>query len=376
MRKLFLSLAACFLAVSISLAAESDLSVFHEIYNPQLPELQLPTRVKVTLPVQDFGIVIIENTTKTPQPWARIRKTERNTVKASITQSSELIGSVRSLTDEKHETTAEFDLDADGGEASVIFEATPSITSSQLRIKLDRNVALPREVEVAAWVGAKWKTVLAKSRLGGAVVNFPENSAGKWRVKFWHAQPLRLSELQLVDANSRLQAAGEEYVWLARTGEAYTIYANAAAHTQIAAGESGNLLADKEEILEITAGSVSQNASFQEPDSDNDGIADIRDNCVNLANSKQADLDNNGRGDACEDHDKDGVMDDRDNCPSHANRIQKDTDGDGIGDACDSEENRATEKYPWLPWAAMVLVAIVIGFIITRTILDAKKNEE
>ncbi|MBU1090137.1 thrombospondin type 3 repeat-containing protein [Patescibacteria group bacterium] len=374
MRKLFLSLMVCFLAVGVSFAAEADFSVFRKIYNPQLPELQLPERVKVTLPVQDFGIVIVETTTKTPQPWARIRKIE--TIKASITQTSALIGSPNNLTDGKHETTAEFDLDADGGEASVIFEAMPSIISAQLKIILARNVALPRDIEIAVWDEDKWKTVLAKSRLNGSVVNFPENSANKWRVRFWHAQPLRLSELQLVDANSRVQDTGEEYVWLARPGEVYMIYADAATSTRIAAGESGNLLADTEEILEITSGVISQNPNFKEPDSDGDGVVDIRDNCVSLANLDQADLDSNGRGDACEDHDKDGVMDDKDNCPSHANRNQKDVDADGIGDVCDPTESRLTEKFPWLPWAAMVAVTIVVGFIITKTIQDARKNEE
>ena len=48
------------------------------------------------------------------------------------------------------------------------------------------------------------------------------------------------------------------------------------------------------------------------------------DNCVNVVNPTQADVDNDGRGDLC------------DNCPIVYNPTQTDSDGDGNGDACDS----------------------------------------
>lgn len=61
------------------------------------------------------------------------------------------------------------------------------------------------------------------------------------------------------------------------------------------------------------------------------------DNCVGVANADQADLDADGRGDACDapDADGDGVTVLVDNCPAAANPGQEDADGDGIGDACD-----------------------------------------
>ena len=39
---------------------------------------------------------------------------------------------------------------------------------------------------------------------------------------------------------------------------------------------------------------------FNLADTDNDGIADIDDNCVNTPNTDQADTDGDGIGDACE----------------------------------------------------------------------------
>lgn len=61
-------------------------------------------------------------------------------------------------------------------------------------------------------------------------------------------------------------------------------------------------------------------------DSDNDGIADLADNCPNAANTNQVDEDLDGLGDAC------------DNCPQESNADQEDADGDGYGAACDSAD--------------------------------------
>lgn len=69
-------------------------------------------------------------------------------------------------------------------------------------------------------------------------------------------------------------------------------------------------------------------------DEDGDGILNAEDNCPNTANADQADIDNNGIGDVCQDTDDDTILDINDNCPNTANTDQVDTDGDGIGDAC------------------------------------------
>lgn len=74
------------------------------------------------------------------------------------------------------------------------------------------------------------------------------------------------------------------------------------------------------------------------PDTDGDGIADVNDNCPLVSNADQADSDNDGIGDVCEDDaDGDGVPDDEDNCPEVANPDQEDADGDGIGDVCEPD---------------------------------------
>lgn len=63
-------------------------------------------------------------------------------------------------------------------------------------------------------------------------------------------------------------------------------------------------------------------------DIDGDGHQNSLDNCPYIANSNQADHDEDGKGDACDhDDDNDGIPDDRDNCRLVPNRDQLDSDG-------------------------------------------------
>ncbi len=74
-------------------------------------------------------------------------------------------------------------------------------------------------------------------------------------------------------------------------------------------------------------------------DGDGDGIRDGVDNCPNVSNRTQLDLNGDGEGDACDgDDDGDGVPDDADNCRRRINPGQEDTDGDGVGNVCDDDD--------------------------------------
>ena len=73
---------------------------------------------------------------------------------------------------------------------------------------------------------------------------------------------------------------------------------------------------------------------------DSDTVCGMLDNCPAAANNDQADMDNDGVGDACDpDVDGDGDPNNADNCPLVVNADQADSDGDGIGDVCDAYPN-------------------------------------
>lgn len=115
-------------------------------------------------------------------------------------------------------------------------------------------------------------------------------------------------------------------------------------------------------------------------DSDGDGIADASDNCPLIFNpirpldlAGQADIDGDKVGDVCDvcpldandqckkldanDIDQDGVANGIDNCPEAANADQADKDNDGHGDVCDdcAEPNFGTPVCPPKPTAIDVI---------------------
>lgn len=87
-------------------------------------------------------------------------------------------------------------------------------------------------------------------------------------------------------------------------------------------------------------------------DSDGDGIPDSSDNCVGTYNPSQADFNNNGKGDACEDSDQDGLTDAYELDPNHTYRngptspTNSDMDGDGLLDGYEVTHNYGTDSNP------------------------------
>ncbi len=377
MKKIFISFILLLLLIPTVIAAKVvenlplDLSNYKNTNDIQVPEIKLASTIKVSLPVsQDLGVAVIENKTKEPQPTAIIHNNQK--ANAVISDSSEIKGSIDNILDNDHLTKTEFDLDKDDGHAYIVIDFSQEILSSNLVLYLDKYVALPHNIEVKAYLDGAYFTVFAKSKIYSNYINFPETKSSKWRIDFWHSQPLRLEEINIIDQSEK-DTITYDVVWLARPGETYTLYSDATTYEPLKTGESGNLLKDLDNIITAQIINTAANPDYKDPDIDKDGIIDYVDNCVMVENSDQKDIDKNGRGDACEDHDKDGIIDSKDNCPNHPNYAQKDEDGDNIGDACDGEESRLTERLTWLPSVAMGFAGLIVLMLIIITVKSDKK---
>lgn len=77
---------------------------------------------------------------------------------------------------------------------------------------------------------------------------------------------------------------------------------------------------------------------IMQPDKDYDGIGDACDNCVDIQNNDQTDINKNNQWDMCEDMDGDGRQSYQDNCPLDSNIDQADKNNDGVGDLCDDTD--------------------------------------
>jgi hypothetical protein len=162
--------------------------------------------------------------------------------------------------------------------------------------------------------------------------------------------------------------------FLAQPNHSYNIYFNSDRPVHVRLVESGDLHFN-DGILQLPLYQSIPNVRYIPADVDLDGIRDTLDNCVEVSNIDQVDINRNGRGDACDDFDRDGRMNNEDNCINIPNTNQLDEDGDGIGDACDTEESRFTERNPWVPWVGMGTAAVVLIVLFTL-VARGKKPED
>jgi hypothetical protein len=265
------------------------------------------------------------------------------------------------LVDNDRQTTVDFPVGETEINTVVITLQNASgalITADRLEIGLAPHVSLPVTVTIRSSRGGILNTVVAPRELNSTTVRFPETTADFFVIEFSYVQPLRIAELDL--HNGQLFSAPTHQLrFLAQPNTSYSIFSNPDRSVSLPRLESGNLRSD-EDILELPPTDSFRNASYIPADIDEDGIRDLLDNCVAVANVDQLDIDGNGKGDACEDFDRDGHLNPVDNCPDLPNRNQADEDADGIGDVCDDEESRFTERYVWVPWIGMGLAVVVI----------------
>lgn len=299
-----------------------------------------------------------------------IEKTE------SVVSTSPVNNKARYMSDGRVDTYANFTVPETGyGEVTIKIDYEKPITTDRLNLRLAQYVSLPNTIKInyrSLDNSSALEEVVSTRMLNGTSISFPEITARSFEVTFTHSQLLRIAEISLNNKIAQIEST-QTLRFLAQPGRSYEIYFDADRPVSVIKKESGNL-ALNDGVLKLENFPVRNNYYYKPADIDGDGIEDLFDNCVRESNPDQLDMDENGRGDVCDDWDRDGVYNIDDNCVNEPNQRQADIDGDGIGDACDEEESRFTEANPWVPWVGMGGAAFVL-LILFVMVAKAPKPE-
>lgn len=354
-----------------SIASGDPRSAYRVEYALVPKSVVVPTVVAVPLQVGRFErptFLVVDDVNQAYVPYIYLVSSKTVAEQISVS-ASEVVRP--QLTDNEYSTYVDFGVDGFATQYDeIVIELSRPAKLSGIRLALGNFVALPHRVSVRAGDMGSETVLVAETEMHENNVRFPSTEAMRFVITLGHAQPLRLSEVTVL--NDEPERTTDSYIrFLVQPGHTYKIFADPDRYVPVTLPEMPNLYdnSDLRMLLSAPVGVV--NTLYKESDSDEDTIADIRDNCVNVPNTDQLDIDGNSRGDVCDDYDKDGINNTNDNCVNEPNASQVDTDADGTGDACDLTESRFTESHPFIPWAVLGLVALlVIGMlysVVTRS---------
>lgn len=356
----------------------SVISSYRSYKDTENISINVPTVVEVSFAddfIERFDFAVFNKTINSFEPHYFKQETLVNEIPVSVSTVPSTSGA-NMMIDKDTRTYTDFLLPENKvGQVQITLFSESPITSSSLTALLSENVALPTSIEIRALVKDQNRIVVANKKMNQETIRFPQTTSNRWQITFTYSQPLRISELRLGQDNVT-KSSVRSVRFLAQPGHSYRVYFDPDRSVKPPVGEAGNLVSEQN-VLMVNTSEVQSNPEYILADTDGDGVPDIYDNCVTVFNPSQEDIDNNGRGDACDDWDRDGIINSKDNCPNHPNRDQRDTDGDGIGDVCDDEESRITEQYPWIPWVGIgfaATVLIVLLFLTARATYTGKQD--
>jgi len=260
------------------------------------------------------------------------------------------------------ESPWDFPLPVNGGDGygEIYIKPEESTEFSSLVFQVSANSRLPQEIELVASYQGQEAILVARETLTESEVSFPSTAVDFLRLKVYYRQPWRLAAIHSADTQS---TSAYSVRFLARPDNQYVFYWDQDWAVSTPVAETTDLSG---RVVIGTLGDMIDNEQYRNIDVDGDGVVDssvnggLADNCPSIPNPDQADVNNNGVGDVCDDFDRDGVRNNSDNCVDKPNGYQEDEDGDGVGDVCDGEESRLTEKYTWLPWVGIVIAGTVL----------------
>ncbi len=346
--------------VVIAAPVSEVVSAFKSVAEVVTDDIVVPTVVNlpISLPSEAMREVLVVDGAGGVVPAIISTKSNKKSTPIKISVDGR---SLPELTDNKFKTTASFPIVTSGEVQSVALhiQADKQFQTSSVVLYLDDNVSLPPLVTVRNLANGQNEIIRSESLLTSRKIEFPSVITNHLVIILKYVQPLRLQKVRIMEQVVE-QSVVNSVRFLALPQQTYQVYFNADRGIQVDnIGEMPDLRTDRG-VVNIVANST-KNIAYSKVDSDGDNVPDERDNCVNVTNQNQEDIDQNGRGDTCDDFDRDGVINSLDNCPNQPNRAQKDDDMDGIGNACDDAESRWAQAQVWLPSVMIGLVALVIG---------------
>jgi len=339
-----------------------DVSAFRYHLLTSFLQVQSPTTVKLSLPANTPSpVVVVDNRTVTIIP--SLIKNEAISPSFIVTDAS--TGStISEVADQNPKTYYEI---SHNTVASWDFSFVKPQPIQGINFHLAQNSRTPDVVSITGTTDQGDFVTILNSIPFTSNITFPAQTLTGIKVSVTLSQPVRINDFSIDYAASPSTQAF--LYFLAEPDHEYLIFTHPDRPIRRDLPESGSFDDAKDPIF-MTA-TQTANPVFRPSDADQDGIADISDNCPLAVNLKQEDDNHNGIGNVCEDTDFDSIIDSRDNCPLRPNANQADLDRDNLGDVCDSLDNRLTEQYPFLPWLALILVGGVIAILFYRL---AKSN--
>jgi len=375
MKKFFFGFLVLLTTYNIALAQGNNdevINSFRKVIELDSLNITVPKIIEVDLGDYSYGYFGVFNSKNNKfEPYLIDEKDVNKLFPTSIT--SNLNNGLEKISDNNFSSFVDLDLPQNAvGNFSATYKFSNTIKSNSLSLDLGQYVALPNWLSLSVLENGKEKIVFSKIRPNSSIVTFPETSGETWIINAEYSQPLRINELTI---NNFQGASGNSKLrFLAKPDVKYLIYVDSNSYVSQNLGERPNL-SSNEDVVSVSVSKINNNPEYIESDIDKDGFPDTRDNCVNLANPKQEDIDKNGRGDLCDDFDKDGLINANDNCINDPNANQIDTDGDKVGDICDSGESRVTEKYPWIVWGFIIFAFIVFLGLFSMSVIQIRKKK-
>lgn len=280
----------------------------------------------------------------------------------TVTPSS---GQGAGLTDKQNATYVEYPFVAgQSNQGSLTYTFQKATEVSGIRLGFADFSRSPDQIQIEV-VGSEDgnNIILDKTAYTSPNIRFPKKLVTNLVVTLYYSQPIRLYEADVIEEGTT--ATTDTLIrFIVKPNESYSLYYSPTRTFNVNISQYMNFFSEKNPLKLTNIGSFKPNPGYIPLDVDEDQIPDDKDNCPSVANPDQKDTNANTIGDVCDDTDYDGVINNIDNCLAEPNQDQRDIDGDGIGDTCDSQESRFTEQYPWLPWAAMGGVTLVISVLV------------